>query len=116
MGTTAMLEELGHTVIEAASGRQALDILRREQTVDLVITDQAMPQMTGIQLAGAIRVEWPDLPIILATGYAELPPGTDPDIPKLTKPFQEHDLAGIIADVIQPKPVTGGRVLEDRTR
>jgi PAS domain S-box-containing protein len=115
MGTTAMLEDLGHTVIEAVSGRQAVDILRREQTVDLVITDQAMPQMTGIQLVGAIRVEWPDLPIILATGYAELPPGTVPDIPKLTKPFQEHDLAEIIADVIQPKPVTG-RVPDDRAR
>jgi PAS domain S-box-containing protein len=115
MSTTAMLEEQGHTVIEAASGRQALDILRREQTVDLVITDQAMPQMTGAQLVEAIRVEWPELPIVLATGYAELPPGTDPDLPKLTKPFQEHDLAEIIADAIRPKPATG-RALDGRVR
>ena len=40
-----------------------------------MITDQAMPQMTGTQLIEAIRADRPDLPILLATGYAELPPG-----------------------------------------
>ena len=47
MNTVAMLEDLGHSVFEAYSGREALEILRREDSVDLVITDQAMPQMTG---------------------------------------------------------------------
>ena len=61
--------------IAASSGKEALEILRREAAVDLVITDQAMPQMTGVQLAEAIQEEWPDLPVMLATGYAELEPG-----------------------------------------
>jgi CheY-like chemotaxis protein len=101
MNTTTMLEDLGHAVFEATSGKQALEILRREKTVDLVITDQAMPRMTGAQLAEAIRPEWPNLPIIVATGYAELPPGPDAGLSKLAKPFRQEDLAQAIANAIQ---------------
>jgi PAS domain S-box-containing protein len=92
MNTTMMLQDLGHTVLEATSADQALDILRRERSVDLVITDQAMPKMTGVQLAAVIRAEWPQLPIILATGYAELPPGAEADLAKLSKPFRQQEL------------------------
>jgi CheY-like chemotaxis protein len=88
----AMLEDLGHRVFEASSGRQALEILHQESTIDLVITDHAMPQMTGLQLIQQIRAEWPDMPVILATGYAELPPDADRHLPKLAKPFFQHDL------------------------
>jgi PAS domain S-box-containing protein len=98
MNTASMLEDLGHKVFEASSGREALDILRREKAIDLVISDQAMPHMTGLQLAEAIKSEWPTLPIILATGYSELPPGAD--LPKLAKPFLQHDLAKAIAGVV----------------
>jgi CheY-like chemotaxis protein len=99
MNTTLMLEELGHTVFEATSAKQALDILRREPEVDLVITDHAMPHMTGVQLAATIRKERPSLPIILATGYAELPPGAETDLPKLAKPFRQQDLMQAVAAV-----------------
>lgn len=88
----AMLDDIGHRVFEAASARKALCILRREKDIDLVITDQAMPRMTGIELIAAINSEWPDLPTILATGYAELPPETNPLQPRLAKPFRQHDL------------------------
>jgi CheY-like chemotaxis protein len=71
--------------------------------VDLVITDQAMPHMTGADLATAIGAERPDLPIILATGYAELPPGTDKGLPKLSKPFRQEQLADAIAEVLAPE-------------
>jgi PAS domain S-box-containing protein len=101
--TTAMLEDLGHTVFEATSGKQALDVIRQEKAVDLVIADQAMRNMTGAELAEAIRAEWPNLPLILATGYDELPPGTGDDLPKLTKPFRQRDLERAIADAIQPE-------------
>jgi len=94
--TAAMLEDLGHVVLEATSGAQALAILRREP-VDLVITDQAMPQMTGMQLLETIRTEWPGMPVILATGYAELPGGAGAGVPRLGKPFSEQDLARAIA-------------------
>jgi CheY-like chemotaxis protein/anti-sigma regulatory factor (Ser/Thr protein kinase) len=90
--TAAMLEDLGCEVIEASSGEQALRILRRAKKVDLVITDQLMPGMIGTQLIDAIRSEWPHLRVILATGYAELPPGTDPNLPRLAKPYLQEDL------------------------
>ncbi|HEX5507330.1 MAG TPA: PAS domain S-box protein [Pseudolabrys sp.] len=111
MNTAAMLEELGHKVFEAYSGREALDILRRESKVDLVITDQAMPQMTGIELAEAIRNEWPEMPVVLATGYADLPDGIASMLPRLNKPFHEQDLAEVIVEAMQTPPA-GGRVLK----
>jgi CheY-like chemotaxis protein len=88
-------------VFEATSGKQALDILRREAAVDLVITDHAMPQMTGVQLATAIKVERPSLPIILATGYAELPPGSEIGLPKLAKPFRQQELSQAVTAVMR---------------
>jgi PAS domain S-box-containing protein len=77
LNTVAMLEELGHKVFEASSGKQALNILRHEADIDLLITDQAMPGMTGTELADAVRLERPDLPVIIATGYDELPENAD---------------------------------------
>jgi len=108
MNTTAMLEELGHTVCEAYSGKEAFDIMRDDPAIDLIITDQAMPQMTGVQLAEAIRCTLPHLPIILATGYAELPPGPDLGLVKLSKPFREQDLERVIAEALDPKRIKAG--------
>jgi CheY-like chemotaxis protein len=88
----AMLEDLGHRVFEASSAQHALDILHRESPIDLVITDHAMPQVTGLELIQQVRAEWPTMPVILATGYAELPRDADPNLPKLAKPFFQHDL------------------------
>ncbi|MGO7670640.1 PAS domain S-box protein [Rhizobium ruizarguesonis] len=100
MNTTLMLEDLGHTVFEAMAGPEALDILRKQQ-VDLVICDHAMPRMTGAQLAEAIRSEWPDMPIILATGYAEIPEGAGiVDLPRLGKPFSQAQLAEAISRIV----------------
>ncbi|WP_106797580.1 PAS domain-containing sensor histidine kinase [Rhizobium sp. H4] len=99
MNTTLMLEDLGHTVFEAMAGPEALDILRKEP-VDLVICDHAMPRMTGAQLAEAIRSEWPEMPIILATGYADLPDGAGAaNLPRLGKPFSQAQLADAISRI-----------------
>ncbi len=100
-GTAAMLEELGHRVIEASSGARALDALRAGAKVDMVITDFAMPEMTGVQLARQIRQEWPHLPIIMATGYAELPDEEASSYRILNKPFLQHELARQIAEALK---------------
>jgi CheY-like chemotaxis protein len=94
--TLAMLEELGHTVFSASNAAEALTIIRERGDIDLLVTDQAMPGMTGSELAEAVRRDWPDLPIIIATGYAELPEGPAQAIPRLAKPFFEQDLADAI--------------------
>jgi PAS domain S-box-containing protein len=104
--TKAMLEDFGHTVIDAISGPAALEVIRKTPHVDLVITDQAMPQMTGMQLAAAIRVDWPNLPILLVSGYAELPSKTAFELPKLAKPFSLDDLEDAVARTIGAKRVT----------
>ena len=102
--TAAMLEDVGHTVTEALSGARALDLLRLGTKVDVVVTDHAMPGMTGAELARQIRQRWPDLPVILATGYAELPNGEDPGLPRLSKPYLQDELAAQIARVMSAAP------------
>jgi signal transduction histidine kinase len=102
--TAAMLEDIGHTVTEALSGARALDLLRLGTKVDVVVTDHAMPGMTGAELARQIRQRWPDLPVILATGYAELPNGEDPGLPRLSKPYLQDELAAQIARVMSAAP------------
>ena len=99
LNTVAMLEDLGHTVFPAMSARDGLAVLKREN-IDLVITDFAMPQVTGLQLADEIRASQMDVPVILATGYAELPPGADPTLPRLAKPFLQDDLARALQQVV----------------
>ena len=92
MATVDMLEDLGHTVVEANSGKQALEILGSGSRIDAMITDHAMPGMTGTELAEAARKVHPNLPILLATGFADLPAGQKSDLPRLTKPYLQDTL------------------------
>jgi PAS domain S-box-containing protein len=98
MNTAAMLEDMGHEVVEASSGDLALKLLKEHDDFDLLITDQAMPGMTGLQLIENIRSHRANLPVILATGYAELPEGYSFDVPKLSKPFDERQLAAAVSE------------------
>ena len=95
--TSLLLEDLGHRVISASSGAQALELFDQGEVIDLMITDMAMPLMSGAQLAHAVRLLKPDLPIILATGYAERIEGFAAELPRLSKPFNQQGLSGIIA-------------------
>jgi len=101
MNTAAMLDDRGHDVTTAYSGKQALDILRRGEKFDLLITDQGMPGMTGAELIEIVRAEQPDLPIVLATGYAELPPGVAADVPRISKPFLQNQLLQVVKEAVK---------------
>jgi signal transduction histidine kinase len=100
MSTVEMLEDLGHDVIEANSASRALEILQNGRVVDLLITDYSMPKMNGAQLAAAARELRPGLPILLATGYAELPSNSGVDLPRIAKPYRQDQLAASIAKVL----------------
>ncbi len=102
LNTVAMLEELGHSVLQADSAAAALVLMRGAGGVDLLVTDQAMPKMTGAKLAEVVRAQWPDLPIILASGYADLPRGVATELRRLAKPFSQDQLAEAINEVAPP--------------
>ena len=95
-GTLAMIEDLGHSVLEANSALVALDILEANRDIDIVVTDHAMPGMNGTELARRIRKTRPELPVILVTGYADLPNGSDPSLPRLNKPYRQQELGDLI--------------------
>lgn len=98
--TAAMLEELGHSVATTDSGRQALELLTSDWPVDLVITDQIMPGMTGTELLDAVRGRRPDVAGILATGYADDEGRRPGSRTRLAKPFTLDDLRHAIHDAM----------------
>ena len=106
MNTAGMLEDLGHVALEANSGEEALQILGAEPRIDLVITDFSMPNMSGGDLARRAQASRPGLPFLLATGYTELPPGSEIDLPKLGKPFQQRELIEAINAAMIGRPAT----------
>ena len=108
--TAAMLEDLGHAVVEARSGEEALALLRRTRTVDLVVTDYAMPGMNGLQLADAVAAERPRPVFLLSTGYAELPSGERSSLPRISKPFDQAALAKAIEVAMRESEPAGSVV------
>jgi signal transduction histidine kinase len=113
--TAAILEDLGHSVLVVSSGALALNVVRSETAIDVVVTDYAMPGMTGVELARQIQEVRPGLPIILATGYADLPNADDPGLPRLAKPYRREDLARMLAKLVGPEatanvvPISGAK-------
>ena len=100
MSTADMLTDLGYEVIEAASAEQALRLVDEGAQLDLVVTDHLMPGMTGADLALELRARKPGVPILIVSGYAEAE-GIAPDLPRLTKPFRNAELAQSIATIAQ---------------
>jgi signal transduction histidine kinase/CheY-like chemotaxis protein len=96
MSTVDMLEDLGHKVLSVTSGREALQQLMRTK-FDLLVTDHAMPRMTGAQLVAEVQARFPQIAIVLATGYADLPPGENVNVPRVSKPFSQAELAEALA-------------------
>jgi len=94
--TANMLAELGYRVVEATSADEALSIIAREPAVDLLVTDHLMPGITGADLAREVQGRRPSLPVLIISGYADAE-GIAPDLPRLTKPFRQDELAAKIA-------------------
>jgi CheY-like chemotaxis protein len=100
MGAADMLLDMGHTVTEAQSGPHALKVLETDAPYDVVVTDYAMPGMNGFDLAQRIKGIYPKLPIVLATGYAELPADRSIQFEHLSKPYTALDLAAILEKAV----------------
>jgi PAS domain S-box-containing protein len=93
MNSAYMLMDLGHSVLEASSAARALELMESDAQFDVMVTDFAMPRMNGLDLATRIREMKPRMPIVLATGFAELPPGAAISFQRLAKPFTQRELA-----------------------
>jgi PAS domain S-box-containing protein len=107
MNTSNMLADLGHSVSEALSGAQALQLLETDLQFDVVVTDYAMPGMNGLDLATKIKQMKPKLPIVLTSGYAELPPQITLEFPRLGKPYSQDDLAEALRAALNAKVTDG---------
>ena len=91
-GASAVLEMLGYHVLAASSGVEALQVLQDAEAVDVLVTDYAMPGMSGVALIQETRRLAPKLPVLLITGYADKPEGIE-HCAILHKPFRPHALA-----------------------
>lgn len=98
LNTATMLSDMGHQVLQADSGASALTVLANQE-FDLLVTDYAMPNMTGGELVDKAREIRPDLKVIVVSGFADLPHGEQLGHPRLSKPFTEADLARTISQI-----------------
>ncbi|MGK6323659.1 MHYT domain-containing protein [Sphingomonas sp. DT-51] len=91
--TAALLEELGHTVRLAASGPTALAQIEAGPSIDVLVTDQMMPGMTGTQLAQRAQLAQNGIKVLIVSGYAEIGDAAKLLFPMLQKPFDRSRLA-----------------------
>ena len=85
----------------ALSGEEALAYLEKHHSeVILILSDINMPGMTGIQLAEIVRLKRPHMPVLLATGYTDLPASKLANLPRLAKPYQQAQLQAEIEKLL----------------
>ncbi|MDP9164275.1 MAG: response regulator [Pseudomonadota bacterium] len=104
--TAAMLEELGHRVTEAQGGHDALALLDvADRPCDLIVTDYAMPRLSGTDLLREARTRRAGVPALIITGYADADAiGERPDdVGILAKPFTLEGLSRAVASAACPR-------------
>src|SRR4029078_10897041 len=106
MNTAYMLMDLGHSVLEAPSAAHALQLLETDAQFDIVVPAFAMPGMNELDLATKIRGIKPKLPVVLATGYAELPPHATLDFPRVGKPYTQKEMGTTLGAALAIRAAT----------
>ena len=96
--TAMMLGSLGYSVLEADSGDEALKVLHNK--IDLVLTDFAMPNMTGAELAEILKRDHPSLPVVFITGFADIDILDVDQRLIVQKPYKEEELARKLAHAL----------------
>jgi two-component system cell cycle sensor histidine kinase/response regulator CckA len=103
-----VLRNQGYTVLQARNGEEALGLMEEHgSSLDLILTDVVMPDMSGLELADQLRKRWPELELIYMSGYAEgdkldsrfeTPEGSF-----LQKPFSADDLVLKVREVLDTR-------------
>ena len=102
---TDSLRDLGFNVIEAVDAAEALKVLDRNRSVDLLFTDIGLPGLNGRELAATVLRRFPTIRVLFMSGYAQMPSPTTSDaimqIPLLSKPFTQAQLIEKVSQVIE---------------
>ena len=115
--TSAMLRELGYSVIGAGTGGAALDVLRSDRRVDVLLADYAMPGMNGVDAARAALELRPGLPVLFITGYADLKALRDIGEERIIqKPFRDEELTRKLQTALGQADVATANVVPLRRR
>jgi DNA-binding NtrC family response regulator len=101
-----VLEDRGHTVVEAETAEAALALAGKiRQPFDVLVSDILMPGMNGDALARRLTDLWPELKVLLISGYVEQASALDRDRVKfLAKPFALDELTDCVAELLGPAP------------
>lgn len=94
MNAVYLFEDMGFEVLEASNGAEAIDVLEGRPDVTLLFSDCRMPVMTGPELAEVVAERWPQVRIVLVTGYVNVLPK---NWPVLWKPYTARDLERVVA-------------------
>jgi signal transduction histidine kinase len=105
--TAEMLRDIGYVVEEAASAAQALATLRSGGRMEVLVTDYLMPGMTGAGLIAELRQTGHFIPVLLITGYAPAGGDVPADVPRLSKPFRQVDLAAKVDELLRVSAASG---------
>jgi len=97
--TAAMIAELGYEVEEVGSAEAALERIEGGLLPDVVITDHLMPGMSGTEFARKVRMSFPNMPILVISGYSEVD-AIAPDLRRLAKPFRQAEIAAALAELV----------------
>ena len=99
--TARILTDAGFHVLQAPGGPEALTLLSAlGGAVHLLVSDIAMPEMTGLELSAAVRRDWPAVPVLLVSGHGALATGYQG--PFLPKPFTVEGLLGAVSELLPP--------------
>jgi CheY-like chemotaxis protein len=99
-----MVQDLGHQVLIARTGAEALALIKAGNPIDILLTDLVMPgQMSGVALAEAAAAVAPGIKIVVTTGYPSHPELLRSQIPVLPKPFTRQDLDTMIRAQLAPQ-------------
>jgi PAS domain S-box-containing protein len=100
-----LLDQLGYRVFRARSAATALQLLQAGEAVDLVFSDIIMPgELDGMALARQVKEEYPDIAVLLTSGYAKAVNTLEANFPILRKPYQLATLARAIRDALDIEP------------
>jgi CheY-like chemotaxis protein len=101
--TASNLRALGHIVTECENGQIAIERFKNDNCYDLIITDQAMPHMTGVELAEEVLKIEPNSPIVLCTGYSSKVDSEKASNLGITqylhKPVRKKEIANVISNL-----------------